>query len=824
VIKKWQRKLTSLSQLSFRDLITLIIFGSILFILTIGIISWTSWEKESIEKSSRTNAQSIVEILSQDFVRILFLHSTDAAADMSVKLEAFSHIRYVEMYDKSGKFLFSYKHSKELSSFTEAKKQEQLPSSLLNNYHKFLIPIKYQGQIYGSAYVIYSSVDAQKRMADFYSYLYWSIPILLVISFLLALLLQKIIAKPISTMADIVEEISISNNFETRVDNKTRGELGTLADGFNHLMQTIQNTQVQLHSDKERLRVTLESIAEGVIATDANGLIEYMNPVAETLLEKNESDVIGKPLDDVFIIEYEKTTKLITGQLDNCLLHGKIQFNLDNICIRLNEEKIPIQSSIAPICDISENINGAVVVFRNVSDARDMAKKLEHQASHDGLTDLINRNEFEAQLSSIVKNIGNNLHALIYLDLDQFKIVNDTSGHMAGDSMLRQISGIIRNHVRDSDIVARLGGDEFGILLPRCTITQAREIANKLLQVISEFSFKWENRLFRVGASIGVVSITDNSLSHIDLLKQADIACYAAKNLGRNRIHVYEPGDKELAKMHGEMQWVSRIEKAFEKKLFRLYVQKVVPTVSSNELESYEVLIRFIEEDGTINFPGSFLGSAERYGLMSRIDEWVIENLLGSEHAINLINAIGNVQFNVNISYTTLGNPNSIERIRQMVVKSKFPADCLCFEFTETAASIDVPATLKFMRNMKYLGCKFALDDFGSGLSSFGYLKNLPVDFIKIDGTLVKDIASDQINLAMVESINHIGKVMGIKTIAEYVHSKEVSQLLKKINVGYLQGYYIHRPMPIEELEIVDRKLLAANLARKQSSKSNNLS
>ena len=303
-----------------------------------------------------------------------------------------------------------------------------------------------------------------------------------------------------------------------------------------------------------------------------------------------------------------------------------------------------------------------------------------------------------------------------------------------------------------------------------------------------------------------MVAISDHGLSYFDLLKQADIACYAAKNLGRNRIHVYEPGDRELAKMHGEMQWVSRIETAFEKNQFHLFVQKVVAANDHTLSDHYEVLIRFIEEDGTINFPGSFLGSAERYGLMTRIDQWVIENLLHSKHALRLIEKTPGTQFNVNISYTTLDKPSSIEHIYQLVKDARFPASSLCFEFTETAASINVPATLKFIRKLKQLGCQFALDDFGSGLSSFGYLKYLPVDYIKIDGSLVKDIPTEKSNLAIVESIIHIGKVMGIQTIAEYVHSKEVFEILQKINVDFLQGYYIHRPMPIDEVNIPRQK------------------
>jgi len=796
-----------LKRLSYRDLVTVLIFGSSLFILTIGIFAFSYWAKDTIQKSSKANAQSVISILSQDFVRIVLLGSTDAAVDMSAKLEAFSTLRYVEMYDAQGKFLFSYKHTKETNSFGNFNQPNSSPEKISNHHYKFEIPIRYQNKQYGKAYIVYSAHDAQRRIAEFYSYLYWSVPILLFASFLLALFLQKRISKPISIMAEIIQDTSGNNNFASRMDEQAKGELGILAQGYNQLMATIDHTQQQLHADNERLRVTLESIAEGVIATDINGTIEYLNPLAETLLNCTESDAIGKPLDTVFKLEYEKNNQVILDQLESCLINGEIKFNLDDIFLVVNDTRIPVQSSIAPIRDQDNKINGAVVVFRNVSHARELRKKLEYQASHDGLTDLFNRSEFEIRLDHMVnssKLIQN--HALVYLDLDQFKIVNDTCGHMAGDAMLRQLAGIIRNNVRDTDVVARLGGDEFGILLPQCTLILAKEIANKLLKVISEYSFKWDDKLFRVGASLGVVTISDKTVSYIDILKQADIACYAAKNLGRNRIHLYEPGDKELAKMYEEMQWVSHIEKAFDKGQFRLFVQKVVPcsdkkSSDKNSFESYEVLLRYMNDDGTICFPGTFLGSANRYGLMTRIDEWVIENLLNSSYAIDLIKKRGNFQFNVNISYTTLDNPSSIKAISDLVINSKFPATSLCFEFTETAASINVPATLKFMRKMKLLGCKFALDDFGSGLSSFGYLKNLPVDYIKIDGTLVKDIDNDKINYAMVESINHIGKVMGLKIIAEYVHSEEIYNLLQKIDVDYLQGYYIHRPMPIEEIE-----------------------
>ena len=306
---------------------------------------------------------------------------------------------------------------------------------------------------------MYSTILEEKRVQDFYFYLYWTIPLILVVSFLLALILQKHIARPVKRMADVIQQSSYTHEFNQRMDEGAASELGVLAGGFNRLMETVQQTQAQLYADNERLRVTLESIAEGVITTNQSGAIEYMNPVAEDLIHCKESNAVGKPLDEVFQLIDENTGEAIVGQIDECLQAGVVKFNMDDVCLVTPKQHLPVQSSIAPIRDVEGNTSGAVVVFRNVSQARDLARKLEHQASHDGLTDLINRNEFEVQLTELVTSFRKGqTHALIYLDLDQFKIVNDTSGHLAGDSMLRQVAGIIRNHVRESDIVARLGG------------------------------------------------------------------------------------------------------------------------------------------------------------------------------------------------------------------------------------------------------------------------------------------------------------------------------------------------------------------------------
>lgn len=440
-------------------------------------------------------------------------------------------------------------------------------------------------------------------------------------------------------------------------------------------------------------------------------------------------------------------------------------------------------------------------------------ERVSYHASHDALTGLANRRELELRLSNaltMARQHGSE-HALLYMDLDQFKIVNDTCGHIAGDELLRQLSIILEHSIRKGDTLARIGGDEFGVLLENCDRHQALEISIKLRESVQEFRFRWNSNVFNVGMSIGVVMIDKDSESLTQLLSTADTACYTAKDMGRNRVHFYEPGDTELARRHGEMQWVARLHRALEEESFILYCQPIVPANPGGKSSSHlEVLVRMQDENGDMVPPGSFIAAAERYNLMNQIDRWVVSNVFATllGHLRTAEQEEG-ARFAINLSGATLNDEGFLNFVDDQFRSFDIDPARICFEITETSAIANLSNARNFIYSLKEIGCKFSLDDFGSGLSSFAYLKALPVDYLKIDGQFVKDITRDPIDYAMVKSINEIGHVMGMHTIAEFVENQEVMMKLRAINVDFVQGYAIEAPFPLSDY--FQRRPLSAN-------------
>jgi len=431
---------------------------------------------------------------------------------------------------------------------------------------------------------------------------------------------------------------------------------------------------------------------------------------------------------------------------------------------------------------------------------RKAEETIHHLAYHDSLTGLINRHRFEQRLTMALRNAKdwNSEHALLYLDLDQFKVVNDTCGHVAGDELLKQLALVLQDHVRESDTLARLGGDEFGLLLENCPIDQAVQIAEKLLQAINAFRFSWGGKTFSVGGSIGLAAITAHNPSVDDLLRNADIACYAAKDGGRNRIHIYKDEDVELQRRRGEMHWVSRIRWALENDRFVLHRQNIVPLQQGGAGRCCEMLLRMRDERDQLISPGVFLPAAERYNLAPAIDRWVVRTLL--EFLKTQAGKIdGSQGFFINISGVTLNDDDFYDFLRQQLRDSGVAPAQLCFEITETAAIGNLSRALSFMQGIREEGCQFALDDFGAGLSSFSYLKTIPVDYLKIDGAFVRDIVNDPLDRAIVDSINRVGHVVGLKTIAEFVETEAIRDQLRELGVDYAQGYGLHRPEPLSK-------------------------
>ncbi len=559
-----------------------------------------------------------------------------------------------------------------------------------------------------------------------------------------------------------------------------------------------------LFQAKERAEVTLQSIGDAVITTDAQGVVEYLNPVAEALTGWTLAEATGMPLAEVFPIFNETTREAVENPVARCLREGVIVglANHTMLITRAGRE-VAIEDSAAPIRTRNGDMMGVVMVFHDVTKSREMAHKLSWQATHDALTGLLNRREFENRLRHALdaSHAEGHQHALLYIDLDQFKIVNDTCGHVAGDELLRQLAALLQRYMRASDTLARLGGDEFGVLLEHCPLDHAERIAESLRAATRDFRLLWENKTFEVSASMGIVVVNRDSGTLAQLLSAADMACYVAKERGRNRFHVYQESDADFARRHGEMLWVTRLNQALRDDHFVLYRQEIRPIAATEPGSFHEVLLRIRNTDGSLSLPGSFLPAAERYDLMCVIDRWVIRHLFFAQGA--LLSNAAQIQDNrssplvtINLSGASINDETFLGFVREAIKQFDINPHAICFEITETMAITHFDRALRLVSALREIGCRFALDDFGSGLSSFGYLKNLPMDYLKIDGGLVRHIVDNPIDAAMVVAINEIGHVMGLKTIAEYVENAAIRDKLAIIGVDYIQGFGIEMPQP----------------------------
>jgi diguanylate cyclase (GGDEF)-like protein/PAS domain S-box-containing protein len=567
--------------------------------------------------------------------------------------------------------------------------------------------------------------------------------------------------------------------------------------------------ETAVFEEKEKAQVTLQSIGDAVITTDAEGRIEYLNPVAEDLTGWESREVCGKPLSEVFGILNEATREPVENPVSRALREGHVIAVSDHaVLLNRRGQEIAIQDSAAPIRDRTAKIIGAVMVFHDVSKERRLRRALAYQASHDALTGLINRREFENRLNEALltaRSDEDTVHVLLYLDLDQFKLVNDTCGHQAGDRLLKQITGILQTRLRAGDTIARLGGDEFGILLQDCDAERAAKIGDNLRQAIRDYRFEWEDGAMNVGVSIGIVEINGASESITSVMSAADVACYAAKDSGRNRVHMYQSGS--APERHREMQWVSRLTRACEENRLELYYQPIVPIgLNKDPRGHYELLLRMRGENGELVLPAEFIPAAERYNVMPMIDRWVVSQALG---ALAHYRGDGDIRhgytLSINLSGTSLNDDHFLEFLISELQAYDLSPGAVCFEITETAAISNLANVVHFMREFRARGCQFSLDDFGSGLSSFMYLKNLPVDYLKIDGQFIQNVTTDHVDRSMVEAITQIGHAMGIKTIAERVESAEVLQCLAQIGVEYAQGIYIAAPESVEALSRITR-------------------
>ena len=509
-------------------------------------------------------------------------------------------------------------------------------------------------------------------------------------------------------------------------------------------------------------------------------------------------------------------TRHITSSVKRVTEQAK--FIANNIAKENLESQALVIDTNDEIRDLSVAFNCMVENFLSTqAERQQMAEQLLHekelaqwQANHDSLTGLVNRREFEHKLSQILESQEQNYHALLYLDLDRFKIVNDTCGHNAGDELLRQVSKVLQAQIRSSDTLARLGGDEFAVILYRCAQENAVALAQKILTSVQQFCFIWEEQSFTIGVSLGVLSFKSQKDTLTSVLKAADAACYSAKNLGRNQIYLMENKKQELAQQSQEMNWLAAIHQALELNRFVLFYQTIKPLqTESSGSEHYEVLLRMKGQNGQIIPPMAFIPIAERYQLMNQIDRWVIRTLFATQgHHYRKRGRIAQQNdhaslYAINLSGETLNDPNFVQFIKEELDFHQIPPQFICFEITETVAIANLPQAKLMITQLQELGCRFALDDFGSGMSSFAYLKNLPVDFLKIDGIVIRELLDNPINSAIIQSFHQVAQVMGIATIAEFVDTESKLVQLKSLGIDYAQGYWIAKPQPFPKLQLL---------------------
>ena len=559
-----------------------------------------------------------------------------------------------------------------------------------------------------------------------------------------------------------------------------------------------KSLEVSLSRSKRQAQYTLESISEGVITTDKEGRIDYMNRAAESMTGANRDNASGHKLGELFTLIDEADRRPLGDPVERCLSMRR-RVNMGRRALLVSgdgEHEHSIEITASPIRGPGNSISGTVVVFHDVSEIRGLTRQMSYQATHDALTGLINRREFERRLQEAVDSAHAEeaVHILCYMDLDRFKAVNDSCGHLAGDNMLREVATLIKDQVRDSDFVGRLGGDEFGTLLVGCPIDKARQIATDICTAVADYRFVWQDKIFNIGISVGLVEITHASAALQDIMSAADSACYVAKQRGRGQVHVYSARDEAIARERGDIQWLRQLQEALHESKFELAMQPIIATGTGTESgPAVEVLIRMPDEHGRHSNSADFLRSAERYQMMPQIDRWVVNAALA---AINSgeIKLASHRSCAINISGQTLGDEGFLGFVVEALDHSGVSPSSICFEVTESAVSTNVQHAQRFIEVLHGIGCEFALDDFGSGLGSFSSLKHLPVDYLKIDGTYTRNLSTDQVNQEMVAAMIKLARTMEFRVVAEQVEEQEDFDWLRDNGVDFVQGNFIDPP------------------------------
>jgi diguanylate cyclase (GGDEF)-like protein/PAS domain S-box-containing protein len=784
-----------------RKLLLIVIFPSMVSLLVVGIFLLLL-EISEFQKNTQDDLSAIATIIGNRSTAALDFNDQDLAQENLAVIGTLPEVQAACLYKKDDKVIFAELLKPEHGTWTCPTSIEDQVTHFSDTHLYVVQPIMVKAEQQGTVYIYADFTAAYWRKIQFIGLLFLVLFSVSILAFLLSTPLLRLISAPISKLVAAVEAISTSRDYSLRAIKSNNDELGVLVDAFNGLIITVENQNLEVIQAKNRYITLYDNNPSMMFSINTLGNILSVNQTCAEQLGLSTEELKQHSIFD-FIYTIDIPT--MSAFLERCLL-SPMQVHKEEFRQIGGQGQIAWLRVSAKSLDHEHHANNLLLVCEDITEARELGEKIAYQASHDALTGLANRNEFDRYVKKAMELVytDNSEHVLCYLDLDQFKVINDTCGHLAGDELLRQLGDVLKRNRRGQDFISRLGGDEFGVLMYYCSLADAVLLCENLRDIIKDFRFFWEGKSFSIGVSIGLSAINKSSRSAVNLFKEADSACYAAKDKGRNRIHVYSPDDEELALRQGEMQWVEKIRRGIENNSFRLYGQPIV-ALSKHDKDKglhFETLIRYCDDFGRIIPPSAFLPAAERYGLAPELDRWVIRSMF--EFIATTPNFLEQLSLcSVNLSGLSFCDETMLGFISEQFDLWKVPTHKICFEITETAAIANLSSTIKFITALRERGCLFSLDDFGSGLSSFGYLKNLPVDYLKIDGLFVKDILEDKVDLAMVKSINEVGHVMGKKTIAEFVENEAIFNLLNVLGVDYAQGYGIGKPVLLSELKLI---------------------
>lgn len=781
------------SRLSIKGKLFTIAITSSLFSMLLALLILVTVNVTEVKSKAQSDLMAVASLIANRSVAAVMFDDANLAKENLVSLNNLPDLRSACVYTKKGQLFTSLDKQATACPKTSQGLHSHFDQLTIYIYE----PMRLDDEMVGAIFLASDLSSAFWRELQFIGVVLLVLFVALFITFLLTAPLLNRVAKPIAQLAKTAQKVSEEHDYSLRAAKHSSDEMGILVDAFNEMLDTVEIQNKALISVKNNYQALYDNNPTMVFNLDMQGQIISVNRFGAKQLGLNVEEFQGC---SIFNFAHPEDIDNCSQFFQSCRNYPEQVHKLESRIICRSGNIIWVRETARLVKD-ENHCPHLLLVCEDITETRRLSEKIAYQASHDELTGLVNRRQFDIHIQNLVleAQANDSYHVLCYLDLDQFKIINDTCGHLAGDELLRQLGEVLRQQVRRMDILARLGGDEFGILMSYCSLEQALITGEKLRNAVCDFQFAWESRSFNIGVSIGIAPINRACGNAVDVLKEADAACYAAKEKGRNRVHVFSPDDEELNMRQGEMQWVEKIRIGIDQNRFQLYGQLIVPITGDRGGLHFETLIRYRDDQDKIIPPGAFLPAAERYNMAAPLDRWVISRLF--EYLATTPNFLNRLEMcSVNLSGLSLSDQSMLRFIDEQFEKWQIPTDKICFEITETAAISNLSYARLFMESLRKKGCSFSLDDFGSGLSSFAYLKNLPVDYLKIDGLFVKDILEDRVDLTMVKAINEVAHVMGKKTIAEFVETQKIFDLLQTLGVNYAQGYGIAKPVPLHEL------------------------